>query len=102
MSNDYRKVLNVKAGRLIKSLGISINVTEDQYDILRGMGYGGYAHYYLNKCWNDFEWLNTADVTVYKQLLDIDTKLGTSQSCQLTMCVLNTYRLDLFKVENNF
>ena len=35
MSDKERKELNLKAGRLIKSQGISIPITENLFDLLR-------------------------------------------------------------------
>ena len=100
MSDEKRKELNLKAGRLIKSLGISIPVTENTFDVLRDEkhGYVGYAHYYLQKCWNESELKNKADLAVYKQLLEIDAKLGTTQSEQLFKCVFHSLRMDLIMV----
>ena len=48
---------------------------------LRQYGYNGYAHYYLQ------ELKTKADVAIYKQLLEIDAKLGTAQSEQLFECL---------------
>ena len=101
MSDKERKELNLnlKAGRLIKSLGISIDVTEKKIDVLREeRGFVRYASYYLKKCWNESKLKNKADVTVYKQLLEIDSKLGTSQTKQLLRCVFHSLRMDLIKV----
>ena len=100
MSDKERKELNLKAGRLIKSLGISIPVTENTFDVLRDEkhGYVGYANYYLQKCRDESELINKADVRIYKQLLEIDSKLGTTQTEQLFECVFNTLRMNLIKV----
>ena len=99
MSDKERKELNLKAGRLIKSLGIFIRVTENEFEMLRGeLGFVGYAHYYLQECWDKTELKNKADVSIYKQLLEIDSKLGTTQSEQLFECVFNSLRIDIFKV----
>ena len=98
MSDKERKDLNLKAGRLINSLGLSIYVNGNVFDVLRKKGYVGYAHYYLQNCWDASELKNKADVTIYKQLLEIDSKLGTTQSEQLIGCVLNSLRIDLIKV----
>ena len=99
MSNHERKELNLKAGTLIKSLGISIAVTENNFDVLRGKhGYVGYANYYIHNCWDESELKNKADVAVYKQLLEINSKLGTTQSEQLFGCVFSSLRIDLIKV----
>ena len=83
LSDAERKKLNLEAGRLIKSLGIFINVTENRFDVLREKGYVGYADYYLKQCYDKSELVNKADVTIYKQLLVIDSRLGTTQSEQL-------------------
>ena len=100
MSDNERKELNLKAGRLIKSLGISIAVTENEFDVLRDEEHGfvGYANYYLQGCWDESELKNKADVAVYKQLLEIDSKLGTTQSEQLFKCVFKSLRIDIIKV----
>ena len=99
LSDTQRKKLNLKAGRLIQSLGISINVTENKFNMLREeLDYVGYANYYLQQCWDKSELKNKADITIYKQLLAIDSKLGTTQSEQLFKCVFQSLRIDLIKV----
>ena len=70
----------------------------DDYDKIREYDYVGYAEYYLNECWDESELKNKADVTIYKQLLEIDAKLGTTQSEQLFECVFHSLRIDLIKV----
>ena len=70
----------------------------DKHDELQEAGFVGYAHYYLQNCWDESELKNKADVTIYKQLLEIDSKLGTTQSEQLFKCVFHSLRMDLFKV----
>ena len=98
MSNEERKELNLKAGRLLKNLGINVDVKDGEYDELRELGYVGYAEYYLSECWNVSELKNKADVAVYKQLLEIDSKLGTTQTEQLFWCVFRSVRIDIIKV----
>ena len=98
MSNDERKELNLKAGTLINSLGIEMDVKDGEYDELRERRFVGYANYYLFNCWNKSELKNKADLTIYKQLLEIDAKLGTTQSEQLFACVFRSLRMDLIKV----
>ena len=99
LSDKERKELNLEAGRLIQSLGISIAVTENKFEMLREkFGYVGYANYYLRGCWDDSELKNKADVEIYKQLLEIDAKLGTTQTEQLFWCVNNSLRIDLIQV----
>ena len=98
ISYEKRKELNLKAGRLIESLGISFAVTENKFDELREKGFVGYAEYYLFKCWNESELKNKADVAIYKQLLVVDSKLGTTQTEQLLKCVFYSLRVDLIMV----
>ena len=98
ISDDERKELNLEAGRMVKSQGIYMDVKDGEYDELRELGYVGYAHYYLQACWDESELTNKADVTIYKQLLEIDSKLGTTQSEQLFKCLLSSLRMDLIKV----
>ena len=104
MSEEQRVELYLKAGKLIQSL-LPINVVAVAswqygiYDVLREeLGYVGYAHYYLQKCWDKSESKNKAYITIYKQLLEIDSKLGTSQTEQLFKCVQHSLRMDLIKV----
>ena len=100
MRDDERKELNLKAGRLIKSLGIFIPVTENSFVVLRDEKHGfvGYANYYLLGCWDESELKNKADVEIYKELLKIDSKLGTTQSEQLRWCLAYLPRKDLIEV----
>ena len=70
----------------------------EKHDKLREFGYVGYANYYLQKCWDKSELKNKADVSIYKQLLEIDAKLGTTQSEQLFWCVFYSLRMDLIQV----
>ena len=65
---------------------------------LQELGYVGYAHFYLKNCWNI--WVqNRADVSIYNQLLEIDSKLGTTPSEQLFACVQTCVpRKDLIEV----
>ena len=67
-------------------------------DKLRELGYVGYADYYLQECWNESELKNKADVKIYKQLLEIDSKLGTTESEQLLGCLSYSSRKDLIEV----
>ena len=96
--NAERKELNLKACRLIQSREISINVTENFFDLLREKGGAGYAHYYLQECYDESKLENKADITIYKQLVEIDSKLGTTQTEQLFWCVFYTARMELIKV----
>ena len=89
ISDEETKELNSQAGRLFESLGIDMY----DYDALQKVDWVGYGHYYLQECWDESELKNKADVTIYKQLLEIDAKLGTTQSEQLFWCVFNSLRM---------
>ena len=100
LSDKERKELNLKARRLIEGLGISIGDSENEFDVLRDEEhcFVGYADYYLQHCWDESELKNKPDVTIYKQLLKIDAKLGTTQTEQLCACVFHFPRMNLIKV----
>ena len=98
ISDEDRKKLNLQAGSLFGSLGIDMF----DYDALRKVGYAGYAEYYIRKCWDESEMKNKADVTIYKQFLKIDSKLGTTQTEQLFTCLFYSPRKDLIEVGINF
>ena len=96
ISDDERKELYSKARILIRSRGIIMY--DYEFDELREDNFVGYANYYLFKCWDKSELKNKADVAIYNQLLEIDSKLGTTQSEQLFKCVFSSLRMDLIKV----
>ena len=103
MSDAVRKKLNLKACRLIKSQGIRICFCDDsgcygKFDNLRRMGFPGLAGYYVQGSYDESELENKADITIYKQLLEIDSQLGTTQTEQLFWCVFHSVRMDLIKV----
>ena len=98
MSDAERKELNVEAGTLIQSRGISIPVAENTFDVLRENGCAGYAHFYLVNCYDDSVLINKAEIKIYKKLLEIDSKLGTTQTEQLFGCLVYSVRMDLIKV----
>ena len=100
MSKKERKALNLKGCELIQSVDPSFPIDENTYDGLRRNKAFGFAYFYLIKCWDQSDLMkeNEADVTIYKQLLEIDSKLGTTQAEQLWVCVFASLRMDLIKV----
>ena len=98
LSDDERRDLNLRAGRIIESLGITIDVTIVDFDYIREIGYAGYAEYYLQECYDESILTNKAEIKIYNQLLDIDSQLGTPQAEQLFECVLCSVRMVLIKV----
>ena len=99
MSDDERKELNLKAGRLINSLGIPLSVSENGHVVLREkLGHFGYADYYLQESYDESAFRNKAEIEIYKEFLQIDGKLGTTQTEKLFGCVYYSGRMDLIKV----
>ena len=96
ISDDERKELYSKARILIRSRGIKMY--DYEFDELREDDFVGYAHYYLQECWDEFELQNKADMQIYKKLLEIDSKLGTTQTEQLFQCVFYSLRMNLIEV----
>ena len=70
----------------------------EKHDWLRENGFVGYAEYYLKACWDESKVNKKADVTIYKQLLEIDSKLGTTQTEQLFWCLRYSPRKDFIEV----
>ena len=97
ISDDEREGLNLEARRLFESHRVRMNYLND-YDKMRESNHAGYASYYLFKCWDKSELKNKADVTTYKKLLEIDAKLGTTQTEQLRWCLAYSPRQDLIEV----
>ena len=100
MSDDERKELNLKAGRLILSHGIPLSVSENGHEkVLREkLGHFGYADYYLQESYDESALRNKAEIEIYKEFLQIDGKLGTTQTEKLFGCVYYSGRMDLIKV----
>ena len=96
ISDEEMKVLNLKAKKLFESHGVRMVLND--YKKIRERKFVGYAHYYLFKCWNKTELRNNADVAIYKQLLEIDSKLGTTQSEQLRGCLCYSPRKNFIEV----
>ena len=66
--------------------------------IQRESQWDGFAEFYLAMSWDDNELVNKADRDIYRELITIDEKLGTSMASQLFNCIKYTYRQDIFKV----
>ena len=98
LSDAERKKLNLEAGRLILSYRICTNVTDNKFDVLREKGFVGHANYFFKKCYFKSGLINTADIGIYRQLLEIDSRLGTTQTEQLFACVELSVRIDFIKV----
>ena len=64
----------------------------------RKNGWVGFANIYLDKCFKESETGNHMDIEIYKKLIELDTKLGTTQSEQLIEILDRTTRHDIIKV----
>ena len=95
MNEKEKKRLNQLGQSLFKENGLDLEEHQD-YDWIKNKAYG-YAHYYLYKC-NESDMINGADAFIYRQLIEIDSKLGTNTSMQLHACLDKTTRFDLIKV----
>ena len=95
MNEKEKKRLNQLGQSLFKENGLDLEEHQD-YDWINNIAYG-YAHYYLYKC-NKSDMISEADAFIYRQLIEIDSKLGTNASMQLHACLDKTTRFDLIKV----
>ena len=64
----------------------------------RKKGFVGYAEMYLHQCSKELKSDDEIDIKVYTQLVELDSKLGTSAAEQLFECIYSTLRIDLIKV----
>ena len=104
MNREEEYQLNQRAGRILREAGFVFEEWKDYNWITKGVDHRdeiddeGYADYYLVKCCNETTKINEADASIYRQLVDIDSKLGTSISVQLLCCLSWTTRWDIIKV----
>ena len=98
MSEEEKKQLNESAGKILREAGLDFETWKDYDWIKKTTKDVGYADYYLVRNWNDSKKINEADAKVYQRLVDIDTRLGTELSIQLSACLSWTTRWDIIKV----
>ena len=99
MEEKEIKRLNQLGRSILRENGIAMEEHQD-YDWMRSEECLGYAHYYLQKCWNESELINEADVSIHLRLVNIDCQLGSNASMQLIACLDQTTRWDIIKVRN--
>lgn len=90
--------LDKLAREILREDGITSLKQHHNYDSIRKKKNAGYAEYYLNKCCNNLKRTIEADASIYRRLVDIDSKLGTRASQQLFRCLAWTTRWDIIKV----
>ena len=104
MNAEEEHRLNQRAGKILREAGLVFEEWKDYnwikkgVDLRSGPNDEGYADYYLVQSWNETTMTNEADASVYRQLVDIDSKLGTDASTQLACCLSWTTRWDIVKV----
>ena len=70
----------------------------NEYEILRKKNYVGFANVYLQQCTNESKSDDKIDKEFYNELVELDTRLGTTSSEQLFWCLYYTLNLDIIKV----
>ena len=98
VSEEEKKLLKNLGGKILREAGLDFEEWKDYDWIKKETKDEGYADYYLVRNWNESKKINEADATVYKKLVDIDAKLGTELSQQLSCCLCWTNRWDIIKV----
>ena len=58
----------------------------------------GYASVYLDRFQQESKSNDEIDIDVFKELVELDTKLGTTASSQLLRILFHKTRLDIIKV----
>ena len=69
-----------------------------EYEKLRKTSFVGFVDVYLYRCDEESKTENIADVQLYKKLVELDTRLGTTATEQLFKCVFYSLRFDIIKV----
>lgn len=96
--SEARRLLHQLGRNILRENGI-ISEDRNDYDwIFETNHHMGYASFYLVYSWNDSKMINEADESVYRQFVEIDSKLGIKASLQLTGCLCWTTRWDIIKV----
>ena len=98
MTKGEEKRLNHLARNILREAGLIFEEWKD-YDWTNKNEFEGFAEYYLAKCWNSLQMMNEADISIYLQLVEIDSVLGTRASLQLGACLSWTIRWDIIKVK---
>ena len=70
----------------------------NEYKDLRKKGLVGFAQVYLIQCNEESKSDDKIDKEFYNELVELDTRLGTTASEQLYWCLKKTTRSDIIKV----
>ena len=71
----------------------------NEYEILRKKNWVGFANVYLWRCNKESKSDDKIDEEFYNELVELDTRLGTTASEQLFGSLCQTTRSDIIKVE---
>ena len=74
----------------------------DEYENLKKGGFVGFAHGYLQQCDTKSNTGDEIDIEVYTKLAELDSKIGTTASEQLYVCLQCTTRSDIIEVLSLF
>ena len=92
ITQEEKTELNKKAKWLIQSSTLTSVNDDKAYDFIRERNkFVGFGHYYLSQS-------SEPDEKLYTKLIQIDAKLGTTDSEQLFGCLSETNRSDLIQV----
>ena len=69
-----------------------------EYEYLRKKGWVGFANVYLQQCTNESKSDDKIDKEFFNELVELDTRLGTTSSEQLFYSLFYTLNLDIIKV----
>ena len=94
--SEEKKRLNELGGKILRDAGLDFDKSKD-YDWIKSEDCVGYAEYYLEQMNGD-----EADPSLYRQLVDIDTGLGTKASDQLYVRLRLRSRPEIIKVRIYF
>ena len=100
VSQKEKKRLNQLGATILNEAGLEFEEWKDDDWIRKTTGQMGYAHFYLEECWNASKRINEANATTYRNLVDIDSKLGMDASQQLFCCLWSTTRWDIINVKS--
>ena len=70
----------------------------NEYEGIKKGGSVGFADAYLHRCCLESKTDDKIDIQVYTELVQLDSRLGTTASEQLTKCLQLTTRSDIIKV----
>ena len=99
LSAEDKKRLDDLGGQILRAAELDFPDSKN-YDWIRtATDDVGYADFYLSRSWNDSKMINEADATIYHQLLNLDTVLGTTASENLCCCLCWTTRWDIIQVK---